>query len=249
MRGSPLGKPVAVSRRPIEVIAEIGINHNGDMDRARDMIAVARQRGADVAKFQIYDPAALLNPEHPLLKPHWDTIRATELRQDNVAWLKAECDAQDIEFLASVFDVERVAWTEAEGMTRYKIASRSLYDAALAAAIKATGKPVLRSWGYYDGRQPPDVGWDVTEMYCISEYPTPLEHVDVAQFTRFGGFSDHTMGITASIMAMAHGARVIEKHFTLDPALPGPDHVCSITPDELERLCQTRDDIERILYS
>jgi len=249
------GDPVEVTRRPIEVICECGINHNGDMDLARAMIAIAANAGADVAKFQVYDPETLLDSEHPQIKPWWDVIIATKLTPEDVAMLKAECDRHRIKFMASVFDVERIAWTEAVGMARYKIASRSLYDEALAEAIKATGKPVLRSWGSFDGRRAPDVGWDVTELYCIAEYPAPLEHIDVNQLHKFArggyppykGFSDHTIGLSAAAVAMAYGAQVIEKHFTLDRNLPGPDQACSILPDELRTLCKLRDGIEALL--
>jgi N-acetylneuraminate synthase/N,N'-diacetyllegionaminate synthase len=227
------------------------------MDLARLMIRTAKYCGADVAKFQVYDPVRLLDPEHPLLKPHWDTICATELMPEQVGMLKATCDTLDIEFLASVFHPSRVSWLEDVGVQRYKIASRSLYDEDLAAAIASTGKPVLRSWGSYDGRRPPFVGGDVKELYCVSEYPTPLEHIDMAQFAKFArgggppyvGFSDHTVGLTAAAVAMAHGARIIEKHFTLDRDLPGPDHVCSATPEEMVALCQMRNEMETILYT
>lgn len=242
-------------RDKVEIIAEIGINHNGNIELARDMIQVAKACGADVAKFQIYDPVRLLNPEHPDLKDHWDTILATKLLCSDVATLKRECDWVGIEFMASVFRPEVVEWTESIGMQRYKIASRSIYDQELAVAIAATGKPVIASYGMTKkGKRAAIENIGVSELrrlYCVSEYPTPLEDVEfmdhwgrnIFGIGKYYGFSDHTSGLAAAVVAMTLGARIIEKHFTMDKNLPGPDHVCSIIPDELRTLCELRDGI------
>lgn len=244
--------------RPVEIICEIGINHNGDMTLAAEMIKVAKDCGADTAKFQLYIPSRLLDKEHPVIKPWWDVILKTELTKCNLYDLKHLCDAAEIGFLCSVFHPDRVPWLEEVGVERYKIASRSLYNEELAAAIKETEKPVIRSWGYWDGRDPQTLLWgECVELYCVSEYPTPLENLHLPYAflphglgwgDKYNGFSDHTVGTTAAIVAMARGARIIEKHFTLDKSLPGPDHVCSATSDELRRICEMRDEIEVILY-
>lgn len=243
----------------IEIIAEIGINHNGNMGLAKNMIWSAKGNGADVAKFQIYDPVRVLDATHPLLIKHWDTILKTELTRDQVIMLKEECDKADIEFLASVFRPEVVEWTEAIGMKRYKIASRSIYDKELAETIAATGKPIIMSWGYHNTQQGLPVfldprhkgSWTRTKhLYCISKYPTALSDLDFNEYTfrgRYDGFSDHTEGIIASIVAMSLGAKIIEKHVTYDKTLDGPDHACSITFDELWQLCRMRDQIDEIL--
>jgi len=244
--------------RPITIIAECGINHNGDMARAYEMIWAAKDAGADVAKFQIYVPERILDLEHPVIKEHWDTIKAAELSFEDVCRLKNRCDYVGIEFLASVFHPDRVEWTERIGMEWYKIASRSIYDEELARAIAATGKPVIVSWGYYKPLQgfPALAAWPkawarTKHLYCISKYPAPLSDLDLDAYTfgrnDYAGFSDHTVGITASVIAMWLGAKIIEKHFTLDRSLSGPDQVCSIEPDELRQLCNMRRDIEVIL--
>jgi len=245
----------------IEIVAEIGINHNGSMALAQSMIWRAKECGADVAKFQIYDPEWLLDQNHPDLRDHWDIILKTKLTRDQVIMLKKECDRAGIEFLASVFRPEIVEWTEAIGMKRYKIASRSIYDKPLAEAIIATGKPVILSYGMSKAGQIPaifDCGISsslVTNLYCISKYPTKLE--DLLFIDRMGsvfddygmdGFSDHTEGITASVTAMSLGAKVIEKHVTYDKTFDGPDHASSITFNELRQLCNMRDEIEKVLY-
>lgn len=258
---------IAMHPRQVEIVAECGVNHNGDMCLAAEMIREAKRCGADVAKFQVYKPERLLDKDHPVLKPHWDTILKTELTRNNVKFLKQMCDTEEIEFLASVFHPDRVPWTEEIEMKRYKIASRSIYDEELAAAIADTGKPILLSYGYFLPGRAPEIlklgyAWKQTKLlYCVSQYPTPFTEIQFYKkaqggyisrssiFTRhaYDGFSDHTTGITASIVAMSLGARIIEKHFTLNRSLPGPDQTCSIEPHELKQLCEMRDKIEIIL--
>lgn len=240
--------------RPITIIAELGINHNGDMERACEMIEVAKSCGAEVAKFQIYIPERVLDLKKPRIVEHWDTIKAAELSFKDVRLLKDVCDAEGIEFFASVFHPDRVEWTEQIEVERYKIASRSIYDMELAFAIAATGKSIILSWGYHELRKGYPVlinhqaAWDRTKhLYCISKYPTPLNELQLNFGGRYDGFSDHTMGITASIVAMSLGATIIEKHFTLSRKLPGCDQSCSIEPSELRQLCDMRDEIEVIL--
>ena len=247
--------------RPIEIIAEIGVNHNGSLDRARKMIRMAKTCGADVAKFQVYDPVKVLDPEHPDIKPWWDLILQTQFDQSEWRTLAAYCNEIGIEFFCSVFDPADVEWLNPL-VKRWKIASRSMYDVELAAAIAETGKLVIVSWGYYDGRDP--VIWDmyqhgqVLNLYCISKYPASLtDHRFLSSGYRrsifregrvFAGFSDHSEGTLAATVAMAMGAGIIEKHFTLDHTMPGPDHRCSANAIELSTLCSIRDEIENMLY-
>lgn len=253
----------------IEIIAECGINHQGDMELANAMILWAKRYGADTAKFQYYDPEAILDPEHPVLKPWWDTILKTRLTPENIVFLKETCDKVGIRFLCSVFDHADVSLFEEIGMERYKIASRSIYDWQLAEAIASTGKPVLVSWGHYEKSKGSPRIWRTPgsglvkkyNLYCVSNYPAllaDLEFFDEDRVTgrtwsifdagRFCGFSDHTQGLAAAAIAMAHGARIIEKHFTLDYSLPGPDHAASADGPMLDALCRLRDDMEAILY-
>lgn len=253
----------------VEIIAECGINHQGNMELARAMINWAKHYGADTAKFQYYDPEAILDPEHPELKPWWDTILKTRLQPEDVIYLKELCDKMEIRFLCSVFDAADVPFFEEIGVERYKIASRSIYDWQLAEAIAKTKKPVLVSWGHYESskgwpkiwRTPGSAGIKKYDLYCISRYPAPLtdlEFFDEDKVTgrrwsifengRFHGFSDHTEGLAAAAFAMAHGARIIEKHFTLDHTLPGPDHAASVDRTGLALLCKLRDGVEKIAY-
>ncbi|MGE5503348.1 MAG: N-acetylneuraminate synthase family protein [Actinomycetota bacterium] len=227
----------------MEIIAEIGQNHNGDMGLARELIRAAADNGAEVAKFQVYDARALFPRDG---NPWFDYNCSTELSRAQIELLARECADAKIEFMASVFDVERVDWLEAVGVRRYKVASRSIADTALWNRLAATGKPVLASLGWWKEPQFPQVPAAAVEfLYCISKYPTPLEdlHLASVDFRRYRGFSDHTVGISAAVAAFALGAAIIEKHFTLDKTMYGPDHEGSMTPDELRTLAGMRDDI------
>jgi len=218
------------------------------MDLARRLIQEAKRAGADVAKFQLYDARALF----PKKGNEWfDYNCRTELSRANIDMLAGECRRVGIEFMASVFDVERIAWLEHVGMRRYKIASRSIEDRTLIGAVAQTGKRVLVSLGFWQGQGLPDIvaPGGVDYLYCISKYPTPLSDLKLGSvdFGRYAGFSDHTIGIEAPMAALARGARIIEKHFTLDKTAYGPDHSGSMTPDELMALAQFRNAVQQAL--
>lgn len=228
----------------MEIIAEIGQNHNGDMELARRLIAEAKAAGAEVAKFQVYSARDLFPKEGN----EWFEYNCkTELSRADVEMLARECQGQGVEFMASVFDVERVGWLEAVGVRRYKIASRSVRDRALVEAVVATGKPVIVSLGMWDEPSFPEfeASGGVGYLYCVSKYPTELADLNLADvdFDRYLGFSDHTIGIDAPMIALSRGARVIEKHFTLDKQMYGPDHSGSMTPQELTALSRFRDNL------
>lgn len=229
----------------MEIIAEIGQNHNGDMELARRLIAEAKAAGADVAKFQVYSARDLFPKEG---NEWFDYNCNTELSRADVEMLARECRDQGIEFMASVFDVERVGWLEAVGARRYKVASRSVRDRALMEAIAATGKPVIVSLGMWDEPTFPKLhaAGGVGYLYCVSKYPTDLAdlHFTNVDFGRYLGFSDHTIGVDAAIIALSRGAKVIEKHFTLDKEMHGPDHSGSMTPSELAVLSRFRDNLK-----
>jgi sialic acid synthase SpsE len=153
--------------------------------------------------------------------------------------------------MASVFDVTRVAWLEAAGVRRYKIASRSVRDVPLVEAVAATGKRVVVALGMWGEPDFPTIEarGGVDFLYCVSKYPTELSDLgfDKVDFTKYAGFSDHTIGIDAPVAALARGARIIEKHFTLDKTMFGPDHSGSMTPAELVELCRFRDALSQML--
>lgn len=232
----------------MEIIAEIGQNHNGDMRLAAELIRSAKENGADVAKFQLFDVEKVF----PKKNYEWYEYNCkTQLSRGNVLWLAEECKKVDIEFMASVFDVERVAWLEEAGVRRYKIASRSIHDSTLIAAIIKTGKPIIVSLGCWQQKEFPNIEScaGVSFLYCIANYPAALEDLKLNQvdFQRYAGFSDHSVGLTAAFVALVKGAQIIEKHFTLDKHMYGPDHLCSMTPEELRQLHTFRLEVARCL--
>jgi sialic acid synthase SpsE len=230
-----------------EIIVEIGQNHNGDMKVAKELIHAAKENGGDVAKFQLFDAKALF-PTKEQGNEWFDYNCKTELSKDNIQELKAECDKVGIEFMSSAFDPERVGWLEKIGVRRHKVASRSIKDKAMLDAVTATGKPIIASLGLWTEAGFPKISTKggVSYLYCVCKYPTPLVdlHFEDVEFGKdYAGFSDHTIGLSAPVAAIARGARIIEKHFTLDKKMHGPDHEGSMTPAELKELSRFRDEI------
>lgn len=232
----------------MEIIAEIGQNHNGELSLAFELIHAAKENGADVAKFQLYN-ARTLFPEDG---NEWFEYNCkTEIKRDQLYLLAEECRKVKIEFMASVFDIERVGWLEDIGAKRYKIASRSINDVDLLQAVAETGKPIIASLGMWEEKKFPKIGSSSRTyyLYCIPKYPTPLFECKLSSvdFNKYSGFSDHTVGISAAIVAFSRGAQILEKHFTLDKSTYGPDHMCSMIPDELSALHKFRINIAQCL--
>lgn len=222
------------------IIAEIGINHNGSLHLAHELIRQARISGADIAKFQFYDPYKIFGPEgsYPNAAALAQAL-TVQFGFDEAKQLKAWCDQEGVEFMASVFDLERFGWTESLGVRRHKIASRAAQDQELCERILATGGETFVSLGFWTGPGVPYEAANARYLYCVPRYPCPYEDVALPRSfaeSPYQGFSDHTIGIEAALVAVGRGARIIEKHFTLNKGLPGPDHICSATPDELAEL-------------
>lgn len=232
----------------ILIIAEIGQNHNGDMELARKLIIAAKENGADIAKFQLYDVDSIFPPTFEWYRE----AKQAQLSREQVAELDRWCQQAGIEFMASVFDTERIPWCEEVGMKRYKIASRSIYNRKLLNNIAATGKDIIVSLGMYRGKRFPHINTAgrVDFLYCVARYPTMPEDLNFTgvDFNKYSGFSDHTIGIEASLVAMARGARIIEKHFTLDKNMHGPDHRGSMAPHELKQIVEFSEKFDEILH-
>ena len=229
------------------LIAEIGQNHNGDFLLAKKMIAVAKECGADIAKFQLYDVDSIFDKNFEWYKE----AKESQLNYEQVKELKEECDKVGIEFSASVFDITRLSWVLGLGIKRIKIASRSILNKELIDEAARSGKDMIVSLGMYKGRDFPEIktSGKVDFLYCIAKYPTQLEDLDFLKinFSKYAGFSDHTIGVEASITAMARGARIIEKHFTLDKNMHGPDHKCSMDSSELKIIAHFSKLIEKMI--
>jgi N,N'-diacetyllegionaminate synthase len=239
------------------VIAEAGVNHNGDLARARGMVAAAAEAGADIVKFQAFDADALVargtqtaayQAVNTGQTDQSDLLRALQLRRDDFATLAVDCRRRSIGFLATAFDIDMIEALVAMGMDRIKVASGELTNTPALRRFAQLGLPVLLSTGM---ATMDEVGAavetlivaganDITLLHCTSLYPAPTDALNLramsAMAERFGlpvGYSDHSLGDHAAIAAVALGATVIEKHFTLDRALPGPDHKASLEPAEL----------------
>jgi sialic acid synthase SpsE len=233
----------------IEIIAEIGQNFNGDIGTAKKLIQLAKESGADVAKFQVYNARDLFEKDN---NPWFDYNCKTELTKEHINILVDECVRVGIEFMASVFDEERVEWLEEFEVKRYKIASRSIYNKSLVDKVIATNKPTIISLGIWDGDELPEFTSraGVDYLYCVPKYPTALNDLDFKSIDfehKYSGFSDHTLGIVAPIVALSRGARIIEKHFTADKNMYGPDHLGSMTPSELKELVTYKEGIAQCL--
>ena len=233
------------------IIAEIGINHNGNLQLAHELVRQATLSGADIAKFQFYDPAKIFGPEgsHPNPEAYRQAL-TVQFGFEEATRLKGWCEEEGIEFMASAFDLERFEWMESLGVKRHKIASRSVQDAELCRRILATGKETFISLGLWQGQGVPYEAPNARYLYCVAKYP--CEYGDIRLPRSFAesvyqGFSDHTIGVEASLVALGRGATVLERHVTLNKGLPGPDHVCSVTPDELALLCRYGRLMEKVI--
>jgi len=241
------------------VIAEIGVNHNGDMVLARDMLAAAAAAGADVVKFQTYKAEEVMTDKTPLAgymkggeKNFLELARRLELSFEQTLELKAYADRLGVEFLSSPFDVPSCRFLGTIGMKRLKIPSGETVNPLLLKAAAATKLPLIVSTGMCDlaeVKRSLDFlrrhdSAPVTLLHCTTQYPAEPSLCNLRAMATLArecgvpvGYSDHTPGIEISLAATALGATVIEKHFTIDKKLPGPDQAASLEPDELRALC------------
>lgn len=220
-------------KNKVLMIFEIGHNHMGYMRHAKLLIDEAKACGADIAKFQAYNT--------DLIKKPWQSryfeLKLSEHTKEEFKELKEYCDKVGIEFMASAFDLEHFQWLEELGVKRHKIASRSIYDKELIAAMEATGKPIIASLGKIDERGIPEIK-NCEYLFCISDYPTYMKEENFpAKFgDKYAGFSDHTIGTYWAREAIKRGATIIEKHFTLSRDLPGHDQKGSGDPTDMKDL-------------
>jgi N-acetylneuraminate synthase len=248
--------------RPL-VVAEISANHNGSLARAIETITVAKKCGADAVKIQTYTPDSMTvdsdHPEFVLSEGLWSGTKLYDLYQKAhtpYEWhphLFEHARAIGILLFSTPFDVQAVEFLEKLGNPAYKIASFELVDLPLIQCAARTGKPMILSTGM---ATPEEIGEaveaaratgcrDLALLHCISSYPAPIEQANLrlipqiaASYQVMVGLSDHTRGTTAAVAAVALGARLIEKHFTLSRADQGPDTEFSIDPSEMEALCR-----------
>lgn len=223
----------------MEIISEIGINHNGDFKKIEELIRQSAIGGADYAKFQLYDSRRVFGD---------DSRKQYEFTFEQVRKISEMCDFYGIEFFASVFDEEKLEWCERLQVRHYKIASRTvLREPELCQKIIAIGKRTFVSLGFWEGNELPFCQNNVKYFNCVSKYPTSYSALmDFKYSDEIIGLSDHSYGIAFALYNIAHGATVIEKHFTLNKAMDGNDHIGSMDLEELRRLREYGDQIMNI---
>jgi len=252
-----------IERKHVTVIAEAGVNHNGDLAMAKELACVAAEAGADYVKYQTFIPelvasqaapkAAYQESETASDETQLDMIKKLALTFDEFRSLKAYCDTIGIQFLSTAFDMQSLTFLHDLGMDMFKVPSGEITNLPYLRAIGSYGLPVVLSTGMADLGEV-EVALDVlvqagtarsavTVLHCTSQYPTPYNEVNLRAMLKMGselgvsvGYSDHTLGNEVSLVAVGLGASVIEKHFTLDTTLDGPDHAASVTPDGLSAL-------------
>lgn len=255
----------------VYIIAEAGVNHNGSFELACKMIDVAKTAGVDCIKFQTFKSKNLVSTntrkaEYQVCTTgdgtQLDMLQKLELSYEEFRKLKQYCDHVGICFLSTPFDFESIDFLNSIGIPFWKIPSGEVTNFPYLVAIAKTKKPVVMSTGMCNMeeiRMAIDVLRDngsanIKLLHCNTEYPTPFEDVNLrAMLTMkelFGlevGYSDHTKGIEIPIAAVALGASVIEKHFTLNCNMPGPDHKASVEPNELTSMVSSIRNVEKSL--
>lgn len=246
---------------PCFIIAEAGVNHNGSLEMAKQLVDVAVQAGADAVKFQTFNAERVVSPHAPKAdyqlqttdtsESQLDMLRGLELSDDAHVELVKYCQEKDILFISTPFDEESADLLDQIGVALFKIGSGEITNWPFLEYVARKGKPIILSTGMsYLGevddavRVIRDSGCDqLVLLHCVSNYPAHPADVNLRAMEAMArafqlsvGYSDHTLGIEVAIAAVALGASVIEKHFTLDRNLPGPDHQASIEPGELKAL-------------
>ncbi len=254
------------------IIAEAGVNHNGSLELAKKLALTAKSCGADIVKFQTAKLDALVS-KHAQMADYQkenigsemsqrDMLKKLLLSYDEFVELAAYCKEIEICFLSTPFDMESVDFLEELGCSMWKVPSGEITNLPYLEKIAKTGKDIILSTGMSTLQEVADAltvlrenaAGRVTLLHCTTNYPTPMEDVNLkAMLTlknKFGceaGYSDHTRGIEVPIAAVALGATVIEKHFTLDRTMEGPDHKASLEPEELEAMVKAIRNIEKAM--
>jgi N-acetylneuraminate synthase len=250
-----IGNRLVGGRHPCYVIAEIGINHNGDLDIAKKLIDVAVSAGCDAVKFQkrtidvVYTKEELARPrENPFGPTNGDLKRGLEFGAEQFAAIDAYCREQNIVWFASCWDEASVDFIDAFDPPAYKIASASLTDDDLLVHTRAKGKPIILSTGMSSLQQIDHAvqvlgKQDLIILHSSSTYPAHYEELNLRvipvlaqQFAVPIGYSGHETGIPSSVAAAAIGACMVERHLTLDRAMWGSDHAASLEPNGMTRL-------------
>lgn len=245
---------------PTYIIAEAGVNHNGKIKLAKELIDVAVEAKVDAVKFQSFKTESLILESVEKAKYQQETtgsadsqfqmLKKLEMSTDQMAELKSYCDERGITFLTTPFDEDSLDELDILDLPAYKVSSTDLTNIAFVEKVAGKGKPVILSTAMSYISEIKDVleqvytiNKDIIILQCTGNYPTAPENINLNilntykdTFDMLVGFSDHSEGVGASPYAVARGAKLIEKHFTLDKSMEGPDHVASLNPQELKNL-------------
>jgi N,N'-diacetyllegionaminate synthase len=260
----------------LQIIAEAGVNHNGDIELAKQLIDVAADAGADYVKFQTFsadrlvtksaDKAEYQKQSSESAESQFEMLKRLELSVEMHLELIEHCALRSIKFLSTGFDIQSVDLLVGLGLGLIKIPSGEITNLPFLRFIGSLGLPVILSSGMSTMKEIGDAlsileqtglrRDKTTVLHCTTEYPTPMDEVNLRAMSSIRktlgvavGYSDHTVGIEVSIAAVALGASVIEKHFTLDRTLPGPDHKASLEPNELIAMVKAIRNVEVALGS
>ncbi|MFW9767179.1 MAG: N-acetylneuraminate synthase [Candidatus Thorarchaeota archaeon] len=256
---------------PVFIIAEAGVNHNGDLRIAKKLVDDAAASGVDAVKFQTFKTENLTTKEAAMAEyqkdqarehdSQFDMIKRLELSYDSFVELKEYCDEKGILFLSTPHSADAIDFLDSI-MPAYKIGSGDLTNLPFLKLVASKGKPIFLSTGMSSLREVREAvqaiqeagGSELLLLHCLTNYPSDIRDSNLRamdtlkrEFNLPVGFSDHTMGIIASVAAVAMGACMIEKHFTTDRNLPGPDHKASLEPNQLRELVDSIRNIEAAL--
>lgn len=259
------------------IIAEAGVNHNGDLNMAKELIDAAATAGADYCKFQTFVPELNISAKAPKAEyqltntgnseTQLEMVRKLALSANNFLELRDYCKAKSIGFLSTGFDIPSLDLLRKLGIPFFKIPSGEITNLVLLRKIALFNAPVILSTGMATLGEIEDVvnyflnnsrltRDEITILHCNTEYPTPMEDVNLSAMQTIAmafktkvGYSDHTVGIEVPIAAVAMGATLIEKHLTLDCSLPGPDHIASLEPKEFKAMVSAIRNIELAIGS
>jgi len=256
------------------IIAEAGVNHNGKVELAYKLIDVAKEAGADAVKFQTFKAdtsvtksakkAGYQNKTTDKKETQYEMIKKLELNEQQHKKLISYCKNKNIQFLSSPFDFASIELLNKLGINTYKIPSGEIINLPYLRKVGEYNKKVIMSTGMADLGEIEDAlnilinagtkKEKITVLHCNTEYPTPIEDVNLTAMNTIRdafkinvGYSDHTLGIEVPIAAVAMGAKIIEKHFTIDRDMAGPDHKASLEPEELKAMVRAIRNIEKSL--
>lgn len=256
------------------VIAEAGVNHNGSLSLAKELAKKAKEAGVDYVKYQTFNPSAMVSrfaEKAEYQKQNTDSkqsqlkmLEDLMLTYDEFVELRNYCDEIGVGFLSTAFDYESINFLSELGCSIWKIPSGEITNYPYLVEVAKKHQPIILSTGMCNEQEIADAievlqsngAGEIRLLHCTTEYPTPFEDVNLKAMCsmkeRFGlevGYSDHTKGIEVPIAAVAMGATIIEKHFTLDKNMEGPDHKASLEPDELKQMVDSIRNIEKALGS